>query len=233
MNRLRQQLNAVQVDGSPVPFAHPNKDPQRVLGVLVTPTMNWNPQIHKSWRKPDSRPETSLNLMLRHARNLAWIQTCLKPYLTYSFPLTYLSKQDLYRLDAVVAQTAKKALRLPLATPTGLMLQQQTLSGAGVESLLIDYAQLSIAHLTRALNDTGKLGICHKAPATAAACHLGKPPHRANGTKRKVVIGSSSSLNWRPKLRLVHIRPVVKADAWHKRTRRMCSSGRTWQRRPA
>ena len=88
-------------------------------------------------------------------QKLAWIQTCLKPYLTYSFPLTYLSKQDLYNLDAVMARTAKKALRLPLATPTGLVLQQQRMSEAGVESLLIDCAQLSIAHLVRALNDTG------------------------------------------------------------------------------
>ena len=82
----------------------------------------------------------------------------------------------MYGLDAVLAQAAKKALRLPLATPTGLVLQQQQQSGAEVESLLIDYAQLSIAHLTRALNDTGKLGIITRSLLQMQHEHLGLHP---------------------------------------------------------
>ena len=49
--RLRQQLAAVKADGCPVPFTHPDMDPQRVLGVLVTPTLNWKPQTDKILRE--------------------------------------------------------------------------------------------------------------------------------------------------------------------------------------
>ena len=49
--RLKQQLAAVKINGCPVPFAHPDRDPQRVLGVLVTPTLNWKPQTDKILRE--------------------------------------------------------------------------------------------------------------------------------------------------------------------------------------
>ena len=67
----------------------------------------------------------------------------------------------------------KRRYVYPLPPPLGLVLQQQKLSGAGVESLLIDYAQLSIAHLTRALNDPGKLGIITRALMQLQHDHLG------------------------------------------------------------
>ena len=132
--RLKQQLAAVKINGCPVPFAHPDRDPQRVLGVLVTPTLNWKPQADKILREAKLRANSINESDASPRQKLAWIQTCLKLHLTYSFPLTYLSKQEMYGLDAVLAQAAKKALRLPLATPTGLVLQQQQQSGAGVES---------------------------------------------------------------------------------------------------
>ena len=162
-DRLRQQVSSVKINGQPVPFIHPDKDPQRVLGVLVTPTLNWGPQTQKNLEEAklrasnitesDASPRQTLCV-----EKLLFIQCCLKPYLTYGFPITYLKNQDIYTLDAILAQSAKRALRLPLATPTGLMLQQQVASGAGVESLLVDYAQLGTVHLMRALNDVGRLG---------------------------------------------------------------------------
>ena len=171
--RLKQQLAAIKIDGQPVPFAHPEKAPQKILGVLVTPTLDWKPQIDRLLEEAKIRAGKIVESDATPRQKLTWIQTCLKPYLTYSFPLTYLAKQDIYRLDAVLAQAAKRALRLPLATPTGLVLQQQRLFGAGIESLLIDYAQLSTAHLTRALNDTGKLGTITKNLMKMQHSHLG------------------------------------------------------------
>ena len=134
-DRLRQQLTAVKINGQPVPFALLNSDPQRVLAVLITPSLNWKPQVDRILEEACLRARNITDASPR--QKLTWIQTCLKPYLTYSFPSTYLNKQDIYSLDAVVAQAAKKALRLPLATPTSLVLQQQKLFIAGIESLLI------------------------------------------------------------------------------------------------
>ena len=150
-DRLRQQVSSVKINGQPVPFIHPDKDPQRVLGVLVTPTLNWGPQTQKKLEEGKLRASNITESDASPRQKLLFIQCCLKPH-------TYLKNQDMYTLDAILAQSTKRALRLPLATPTGLMLQQQVASGAGVESLLVDYAQLGTLHLMRALNDVGRLG---------------------------------------------------------------------------
>ena len=69
-DRLRQQLTAVKINGQPVPFAHPDSDLQRVLGVLITPSLKTgSPKSTGSWRKPDSGQGTSLNLMHRLDRS--------------------------------------------------------------------------------------------------------------------------------------------------------------------
>ena len=108
-DRLRQQLTAVNINGQPVPFAHPDSDPQRLLGVSITPSLNWKPQVDRILEEARLRARNITEPDASPQQKLAWIQTCLKPYLTYSFPLTYLNKQDIYSLDAGVAQAAKKA----------------------------------------------------------------------------------------------------------------------------
>ena len=100
---------------------------------------------------------------------LAMIRTCLKACISYSFPLGIQSKDDIADLDSIVARTAKRALRLPLSTPTGLVLQEKEACGAGIESLLVDFVQLGTAYLVRALNDQGKLGTVTKAILNAQA----------------------------------------------------------------
>jgi len=70
------------------------------------------------------------------------IQTPLKPYITYSFPLGVQTTSDIPELDAIISRTAKRALRLPMSSPTGLMLEQRGALGPGVGSLLVDYVQL-------------------------------------------------------------------------------------------
>ena len=107
-------------------------------------------------------------------QKLMMIQTSLKPYITYSFPLGIQSDNDISELDGIIASTAKRALRLPMSTPTGLILEQKTASGAGTELLLIEYVQLSTAYLVRALNDGGRLGVITKAMLQAQAARLGR-----------------------------------------------------------
>ena len=102
------------------------------------------------------------------------IQTSLKPHITYSFPLGIQSNEDIKELDGIISRTAKRALRLPMSTPTGLVLEQQAASGTGAQSLLVDYVQLGVAYLVRALNDEGKLGVVTKAMLKTQAARLGR-----------------------------------------------------------
>ena len=208
--RLQHQLAAIKIDGVPVPFAHPHKQAQRVLGVLITPTLNWKPQIQQLLAEAKAKASNISESYASSRQQLAWIQTCLKPFLTYSFPLTYMQRTCIMHLDAVFAQVAKKALRLPMSSPTALLLKRQKDSGAGAESLLVDYAQLSIAHLTGALNDTGKLGTITRSLLRLQHQWLG-----AHTTRQ--VKPAAGHLRLIKQLELMHqagltMRPVVKPD---------------------
>ena len=44
-DRLRHQLTAVKINGQPVPFAHPDSDAQRLLGVLITHLSTGSPKL--------------------------------------------------------------------------------------------------------------------------------------------------------------------------------------------
>ena len=114
-----------------IPFAHPDKEPQKVLGVWITPTLNWRHQQGELMKTARERSEAILESNASPKQKLAMIQTSLKPYITYSFPLGIQSNQDIAELDGVISRTAKKALRLPMSTPTGLILEQQSACGAG------------------------------------------------------------------------------------------------------
>ena len=95
-DKLRQQLSSVKINGQPVPFIHPDKDPQRVLGVLVTPTLIWGAQTQKILEEAKLRTSNITESDASPKQKLMYIQFCLKPYLTYSFPLTYLKNQDMF-----------------------------------------------------------------------------------------------------------------------------------------
>ena len=171
--QLKKRLGCIRIGPHHNPFAHPDNNPQKVLGVLITPTLNWRHQQRTLLAAAKERGAAIIESDASSKQKLAMIQTTLKPFITYSFPLGVQTPGDISDLDGVVAATAKRALKLPMSTPTGLVLEGSA-CGAGAESLMIDYVQLGAAYLIRALNDGGKLGTVTKAMLKAQASRLGR-----------------------------------------------------------
>ena len=117
--QLESRLACVEIGPHNIPFAHPDKEPQNILGVWVTPTLNWRHQQRRSMETARERSQAILESNASSKQKLAMIQTSLKPYITYSSPLGIQSNQYIAELDGVISRTAKKALRLPMSTPTG------------------------------------------------------------------------------------------------------------------
>ena len=92
------------------------------------------------------------------AQKVHYLQSTIRPYITYSFPLAIYSTSDIKRFDTAIVKIAKKAYGLPAATPSNLVLREKDDNGMGISSLMVDYVQLNAAYLTRALNDEGPLG---------------------------------------------------------------------------
>ena len=89
---------------------------------------------------------------------MQYIQSSIRPYITYSFCLGIYSPADLKRMDSKLIALVKKAYGLGQAAPNNMVPQERDLMGLGLTSLMVDYVQRVGATLTRALNDNGPLG---------------------------------------------------------------------------
>ena len=89
---------------------------------------------------------------------LQYIQSSIRPFVTYGFPVGAFTYDDIRNLDSILAGEIKKAFSLPSSTPNGLVCREQQDGGMGLQSLLVDYVQITASTLTHALNDKGPLG---------------------------------------------------------------------------
>ena len=173
VQQAKKRCATIEIDGAPVPFLHPDDDPYPYLGLLCTPTLNWRHHFNKVMLKAKDRAEKINRSMASPRQKLRYIATSIRPYITYSFPLGIFTQQDIALLDAVVTKAAKRSMRLPVGTPSSMVLEEKQLGGMGVGSLAVDYAQLITANLVRALNDPGPLGNLTKAMLAFQHTHLG------------------------------------------------------------
>ena len=163
INTSKRQLADIQLGGETLPFLHPENDPYRYLGVMLTLTLNWRVQIQTLLSQIDQKGEKVLSSLCSAPQKIQYIQSSIRPYVSYSFPLAIYSLEDIRRLDAKMVKIAKKAYGLNGAAPNNLILEEKEKMGLGLTSLMVDYAQLNGAYLTRALNDDGPLGWSTKA----------------------------------------------------------------------
>ena len=95
----RRQLEQVTLAGQNLPFHHPDKDPYRYLGVMLTLTLNWRVQVGTLLSKVNEKATKIVNSLCSPAQKVHYIQSSIRPYITYSFPLAIYSLQDINRFD--------------------------------------------------------------------------------------------------------------------------------------
>ena len=172
----KKQLGQVRLGGQTLPFLHPDKDPYKYLGVMMTLTLNWASQMRTLMANIEQKGENILSSLCSPSQKVQYIQSSIRPYVTYSFPLAIYSLQDIKRLDAKLIQIAKKAYGLGNATPSNMILEERENMGLGLDSLMLDYVQLNAAYLVRALNDDGPLGWSTKALLRLQHTHMAGMP---------------------------------------------------------
>ncbi len=125
--------------------------------------------------------------MLSYRQKVDFINTVIVPSAIYAFPLAYLTRTDLGKLDKVYARICKQALGLPSSCPTAMAFEDRHKGGAGMPSLQVEYSKMVAESLVETLLDTGRLGMVTQAlmrpcpasllvctlPDTKCACHVG------------------------------------------------------------
>jgi len=160
---LKALTKEVKIQGAEIPFYHPDKEPYRYLGVLITPTLNWSYNLKTIREEMRFRAEKTVNCLLACHQKVQVQETNIKPYISYSFPLGTLTEADLGQLDAMYARICKTIYRLPMSTPTAMVLEDKNKAGMGLTSLSVTYASDITQNMLAALNDEGALGFITRA----------------------------------------------------------------------
>ena len=130
----------MRIQGAEIPFYHPDKEPYKYLGVLITPTLNWSYNLNTIREGMRFRAEKTVSCLLACHQKVQVSETNIKPYVSYSFPLGTLTEADLGQLDAMYARICKTIYRPPISTPTAMVLEDKNKAGMGLTSLSVTHA---------------------------------------------------------------------------------------------
>ena len=129
------------------------------LGVLFTATLNWNPQTKEILRKLRQKLANLKRSKATPAQIAHIINTCIKPFITYSFPVVPYTDNDIHAMDKLLTAAIKFAYGLHVSNPTALAHEDIDKFGLGCTSLLVDLVQAQVQALTETMQDEHRLGV--------------------------------------------------------------------------
>ena len=119
---MRRRCAEVKVQGTSIPFHHPDTEPYKYLGVWVTPTMNWSHNLVSVLEEFRDRAAKLSISMLSSRKKMKAQAFQIKAGVTYSFPLGILTEADLAQLDGMNARLCKKMNGLSNSAPAATIL---------------------------------------------------------------------------------------------------------------
>ena len=173
IERLQKRLELVQIETRPLPFKRPDM-PYTYLGVEITANLEGKYQVNKVKEVTLDKAAQVLASAISPKQILQYIQSSIRPMIAYSLSLGIYTAYDIQILDSILARIAKKAMGLPISTPTAMTLKERKNAGVGVTSLMVDYLQVNAACMTNAFNDPGPLGKSIKALLRAEEACMGR-----------------------------------------------------------
>ena len=160
---LKRRVACVQIQGTTIPSYHPDKEPYKYLGVLITPTMNWAHHVQSVMKEAQAQAELLSSSLLTSRQKMKIQVAKIEAYVTYSFPLGLLTEADMAKFDGMNSRLCKKVHGLPVCAPTAMVFEDKNKAELGLTSLEVKYAQLIIKNLVLAVKDKGALGFITRA----------------------------------------------------------------------
>lgn len=124
----------------------------------ITLTLNWKYDLLERISAIKAKGAALAASFASYRQRRVILSKVIRPAATYAFPLAPYTRHEISILDRALAQVARRCLDLPSSFPTAALLSDPGEGGLGIGSLMADYVQLNCAGLTKALNDTGRLG---------------------------------------------------------------------------
>eukprot|EP00983_Pelagomonas_calceolata_P040613 1137690-Pelagomonas_calceolata.AAC.3 len=132
----RQLKGKVLVEGKPAQFISPG-DPLTCLGLEITRTLDWKPQLTKM---SDKLTKNLTNLACSFAtprQTMDIVRTAIIPSIAYAFPVTPCSENDLAYWDKLTQKTIKERYKLRQCTATAILREDKINFGLGCTSIAV------------------------------------------------------------------------------------------------
>lgn len=178
---MKRRAASEQIRGTAIPFYHPDKEPYKYLGVLMTPTMNWVHNMNSVMKETQVRADSLSSNMLTSRQKMKVQVSNNEAYIIYSFPLGLLTEADMANFDGMNSRLCKNFHGLPVSTPTAMVFEDKNKAGMGLTSLEVKYAQLITKNLVLAVNNKGALGFITRAMLKLQDSIIGSALKDSNG----------------------------------------------------
>jgi hypothetical protein len=160
---LSQQITGtIEIQGRPITYLSPRK-PFRLLGVQMTKDLNFKHQLQQMLKQIREMVMSRKESYASPAQKESVIRTCIRPKITYAMAVALYIKSEIKLLDSLTTRAYKQAAGLPISMPTAAAHLDKQLGGLGCPSLEVEQTVTDIQRITRALNDTGRLGVISRA----------------------------------------------------------------------
>ena len=174
------RLQGLKLAGATPPFLHPHRDSYRYLEVDLTLSLDWKHHMARTLTIAQQKGDQTLSTSASPNQVMRYIQSAIRPCLTYACPVGASANADMTQLDAAVCRVSRSAWRVPRSTQTALVLRGREDAGMGQQSIMMDhdYVQISGVLADPGSKRPGAAGRVDPRVAEMAAASDGRP---ANG----------------------------------------------------
>ena len=157
--QLKRRLhNRIIVQGLPTQFKSPH-DSFKFLGIHINMKLDWSHHYHCVYTDIKESVTHILQSYGNPYQKRRVVENCLRERLSYSFIPMPFNPVQLQKLDNLLTQVYKQSYGLSKCCSNALAHQDNNLGGLGCQSLRVHYIMSAVQSLTRALSDTGDLGM--------------------------------------------------------------------------
>ena len=133
------RLQGLKLAGATPPFLHPHRDGYRYLGVDLTLSLDWKHHVARTLTIAQQKGDQILSTSASPNQVMRYIQSAIRPCLTYACPVGAFANADMSKLNAAVCRVTRTAWRVPQRTQTALLLRGREDAGMGQQSMMVDY----------------------------------------------------------------------------------------------
>ena len=112
------------------------------MGVDLSLSLDWKHHMARTLATARQKGDQILATSASPNQVMRYIQSAIRPCLTYACPVGAFANADIRKLDSAGCRISRSAWRIPQSTHNALVLRGREDAGMGQPSVMVDYIQI-------------------------------------------------------------------------------------------